>query len=137
MQVQLGALVAGLAKTSGDTKLAAMAAALVPAPVVPPTPKQMHETASAEHRQAIKLKQELKRRQAHFANRRGELQTQLDKVVADLAAAEADLLSATRAVDEKAIALDKAVAATTEQDKKDGHQGGPMGPQRGRNLHRR
>ena len=96
----MGAFAAELASKGGDAAgpLLQFAASLQPPRVEPPTAKKVLDLASSAHRQALKSKQDLERRQGHLDSRRSELRLQMEKVEADyvkcgeeLAAAEADV----------------------------------------------
>ena len=106
---------------AGAANFAAMAAEFVPAPVVQPSAQKVHEQASAEHRQAIANQQKLARQVAHFVHLRGEIQIKMDKNSVDLQAAEAALVVANKAVEDKAAAL----ARAAEEPAREREQPGP------------
>ena len=110
----LVATFAASAKGQAGAGFAALAAELEPAPVVQPSAQKLHGQATAEHRAAIRHQQEIERRKAHFLHLRGEIHIKMDKNGVDLAAAEAALVLANKAVEEKAAALARVAAVPTE-----------------------
>ena len=120
LQAEFAKLLGNFAATRGQAGagLAELAASLAPAPVVPPTAKQRHEQASADLRQAIKAKQALENQHSHLKGRKVEIELQLSKVVADVAATEAKFEDATAKVQEMQAALDAADRAAQEAAKR-------------------
>ena len=109
------------AKNGGDESSAGalrqFAASLQPAPVVAPTPKKLLDLATSAHRQAIKSKQDLERRQGHLETRRAELRVQIAKVEAEYSECGEQLAAAEADVKAKVVELEKARDATTEPAK--------------------
>ena len=115
---------AGGAAGSGGPLLQ-FAAALQPAPVVAPTAKKVLDLASSAHRQALKAKQDLERRQGHLDSRRSELRLQMEKVEADYGKCGEELAAAEAEVKAKLSELEQARTkhhATTTADPKQGKE---------------
>ena len=110
-----GAMAAQAGGDGGQPLLQA-AAALSPAPAVPPTAKQILDKAAAGHRQALKVKQDLERRQGHLDNRRSELQLQMDKVETEFKKCAEELAGAEAEVKAKQQELEQARTAAKEAE---------------------
>ena len=100
------------------------AADLQPAPVVAPTAKKVLDLASSAHRQALKAKQDLERRQGHLDSRRSELRLQMEKVEAEYIKCGEELAAAEAEVKAKLSDLEQArtkhhASTTTDQKQKE------------------
>ena len=126
----LGAFAAELASKGGEAAgaLLQFAASLQPPRVEPPTAKKLLDLAAAAHRQALKSKQDLERRQGHLDGRRSELRMQMEKVEADYVKCGEELSAAEAEVKAKQEELEQARtknAATDSAAAKEGERAAP------------